>query len=328
MITWGIVGNSHDASIAVFEGEKLLWAALAKDFSKVDNDPHLNPELVNAAKEAGGWRMPDKVIWYEIPWLKSCRQVWAGQGWHNFAENNITKYLKQWDITCPIHYAKHHHSHAAYGWYTSGFEDATILVLDSIGEFECLTIWRGTDHLSKIYSQSYPHSVGLFYSAMTQRLGFKANRDEYKVAPLGDPIATSENLELINHLTETFIKPKLNGDVPGVDFKINMHKGCDWYKPELKSDMDMARLANATQFVFQLIMQSNSKWCSKHLPSRNLIITGGCALNRQAVDVIRGEWDNIWVPPNPGDPGSCIGGVLAMNKQHIDFDPKIWYNNN
>ena len=99
-------------------------------------------------------------------------------------------------------------------------------------------------------------------------------------------------------------------------------------KPELKSDMDMARLANATQFVFELMMKSNSKWCLKNLPSRNLIITGGCALNKQAVRLIKKDWDNIWIPPNPGDPGSCIGGVLAMNKQHIDFNPEIWYNNN
>ena len=328
MITWGIVGNSHDASIAVFEEQKLLWAALAKDFSKVDNDPHLNPELINAAKEAGGWRLPQEVVWYETAWLKTLRQLWAGQGWLA-QENNIENYLKKWDINCPVKYAMHHHSHAAYGWYTSGFKDATILVLDSIGEFETLTIWRGTDHLKQIYKQRYPHSVGLFYSAMTQRLGFKANRDEYKVAPLGEPIRTEENLQLINDMIEAFIEPEqLNGEMPGVHFKVNMHKGCEWYKPELKSDMDMARLANATQFVFELMMKSNSKWCLKHLPSRNLVITGGCALNRQAVNLIKKDWDNIWIPPNPGDPGSCIGGVLSRHKNHIDFDSKIWYNNN
>jgi carbamoyltransferase len=88
----------------------------------------------------------------------------------------------------------------------------------------------------------------------------------------------------------------------------------------------LARLANATQFVFDLMMQSNSKWCLKNLPSRNLIITGGCALNRQAVDTIRPNWANVYVPPNPGDPGSCIGAVLALNKKHIDFKAETWYN--
>ena len=328
MITWGIVGNSHDASIAVFDERKHLWASLAKDFSKVDNDPHLNPELVNAAKEAGGWRSPDKVIWYETPFLKTLRQWWAGQGWLQ-KENNIYKYLKKWDIRCPIKFAIHHNSHAAYGYYTSGLPNATVLVLDSIGEWECLTIWAcAGDTMKKIYSQKYPHSVGLFYSAMTQRLGLKANRDEYKVNTLGTPIKVEENMELLNDLLSTFITGTLNGDMPGVEFKVNLHKGCDWYKPELQTDMDMARLANATQSAFELMLRSNSKWCLNQLPSRNLVITGGCALNKTAVNLISKDWHNVWVPPNPGDPGSCIGGVLAMNKQHIDFDPKIWYNNN
>ena len=328
MITWGIVGNSHDASIAVFKDKKLVWAALAKDFSKVDNDPHLNPELVNAAKQAGDWRAPDEVIWYEIPYLKSIRQVWAGQGWSGFSENNIPKYLKQWGITCPIKYAKHHTSHAAYGYYTSKFDDANVLCLDSIGEFETLTMWAGIGcRLKKVYSQRYPHSVGLFYSAMTQRLGFKANRDEYKVDSLGSSIATHVNLELINDMVATFIEGELNGELPGVSFKVNLHKGCNWYKPELTSEEDLARLANATQFVFELIVTSCSKWLLKTQSSRNLIVVGGCALNSTAIQKIADQWENVYIPPNPGDPGSCVGAVLAMDKKHIDFQREMWYNN-
>ena len=50
--------------------------------------------------------------------------------------------------------------------------------MDSIGEWECLTIWQGKDNkLKKIYSQRYPHSVGLYYSAMTQRCGLEPNKE-------------------------------------------------------------------------------------------------------------------------------------------------------
>jgi len=328
MITWGIVGNSHDASIAVFEDSKLLWAGLSKDFSHVDNDPHLNWEIITTAKRIANWQEPDEVVWYELPFLKSFRQVWAGQGWGCFAENNISKYLKQWNITCPIKFAKHHTSHAAYGYYTSKFKDANVLCLDSIGEFETLTMWTAKNNkLTKVYSQSYPHSVGLFYSAMTQRLGFTANKDEYKVDDLGSSIATHQNLGLINNMIETFIKGELNGELPGVSFNVNLHKGCDWYKPELTSDMDMARLANATQFVFELIVKSCSDWLRKTQLSRNLIVVGGCALNRTAMEKINADWDDIYIPPNPGDPGSCVGAVLAMDKKHIDFQREMWYNN-
>ena len=77
---------------------------------------------------------------------------------------------------------------------------------------------------------------------------------------------------------------------------------------------------------FELMVKSNSKWCLNKLPSHNLILTGGCALNKVAVDGIRKNWRNIYVPKNPGDPGSCVGAVLALKNKHIDFNDEIWYN--
>lgn len=331
MITWGIVGNSHDASVAVFEegsfgDSKCLWAGLSKDFSGIDNDPHLNWEMLQHITVTEGLPRPDKIAWYEKPFLKSIRQLQAGQGW-TFSENNIKKYLDKWQLDAPIHYAKHHKSHAAYGFYTSGMSNAMVMCIDSIGEYETFTIWEGyNDTLVKRYSQSYPHSIGLFYSAMTKRIGLVPNRDEYAVEGLGRDIATSENLELVNDMVSTFIADPLDGSIPGVKFKHNLHKGAQWYKPELTTESDLRRLANATQFVFELMIKSNSKWILENFHSRNLILMGGCALNKVAVDGIRKNWANVYVPKNPGDPGSCIGAVLALNNKHIDFNDKIWYN--
>ena len=67
MITWGMVGNSHDASLAVFVDEKPVWACMAKDFSDVDNDPDFNWTMLESARQTYG--APDKIIWYEKPWL-------------------------------------------------------------------------------------------------------------------------------------------------------------------------------------------------------------------------------------------------------------------
>jgi len=333
MIIWGMVGNSHDASLAVFEKGpfddlQCLWASLAKDFSDVPGDPKHSDEQIAMARKLYG--EPDKVVWYELPYLKSFRQWRAGQGTVRevLMENNITNYLKQWDIKCPVRFAKHHTSHAAYGFYTQAEPNAVVMCLDSIGEFETFTIWHSDKNrkLKKVYSQGYPHSIGLFYSAMTQRMGLVANRDEYLVSQMGNDIATSENLELINHMVDTFIDGPLDGSVPGVKFKHNLHRGASWYKLDLTTEYDMKRLANATQFVFELIIKSQSTWCKNNLQSRNLILTGGCALNRDAVNRIKQDWNSIYVPPNPGDPGSCIGAVLALEKRTIDFDPTMWYN--
>ena len=88
MIIWGMVGNSHDASLAVFVDNKLAWASLSKDFSDVPNDPDFNWTQLEVAKQSYG--LPDKVIWYERPFLKTLRQFAAGQGWLA-KENNISE---------------------------------------------------------------------------------------------------------------------------------------------------------------------------------------------------------------------------------------------
>jgi len=61
------------------------------------------------------------------------------------------------------------------------------------------------------------------------------------------------------------------------------------------------------------------------LSSKNLIITGGCALNKQANQKIEEDWRKIYVPKNPGDPGSCVGAVLTKIKKQVDYNDKIWY---
>ena len=86
MIIWGMVGNSHDASLAVFNDSRLLWASLAKDFSKIANDPDPNQMQLDVAIQSYG--EPSKVIWYERPFLKTLRQWRAGQGWL-LKENDI-----------------------------------------------------------------------------------------------------------------------------------------------------------------------------------------------------------------------------------------------
>ena len=320
MVTWGMVGNSHDASMACFIDDKPVWACMAKDFDHAkmrDHHPDFHWTMIEVANQSYG--SPDKIVWYENPFLKTTRQWWAGQGWLA-KENNIKKYLKNWGITAPIEYAWHHHAHAAYGYYTSGFDNATILCMDSIGEWECLTIWRGEgDELRKVYSQRYPHSVGLFYSAMTQRCGLEPNRDEYKITDM----AKGAKGTYVDMLQKAVIMDPLDGQMPGVHFKFNLHRGGRHILPELKDEIEMAF---ATQTVYERILKSNSDYCRKNLPSRNLIITGGCALNKQANQSIRTDWDNLYVPKNPGDPGSCIGAVASKLKKHLDYSDKIWYN--
>lgn len=295
-----------------------MWAGLSRDFSGVPNDPDLNNAIVEHALQYG---KPTKVIWYERPFLKTLRQYWAGQGWLG-KENDIRAYLKRWNITCKIEYTQHHKSHAAYAYYTQPHDDCAVICLDSIGEFETLTIWHGKDNkLKKIHSQGYPHSLGLFYSAMTQRMGLQAQRDEYLVAQY----AQKGNKErLFQLMWDEIISMTGLGVNPRVTLHENLHRGCSWWRPELCSEQDIYDIAATTQSIFEYCLLNLSEWAHIKTGSTNLALAGGGALNRQAVEKIKPRWDNVWVPTNPGDPGSCIGAVLAKTKTKINID-NLWH---
>ena len=324
MITWGLVGNSHDASVAVFETKRkglgpnettrLLWAGLAKDFSGIPNDPHLNSEIIKHALDYG---RPDKLVWYERPFLKTLRQYWAGQGWL-YGENNIRRYLDIRGLrSIPLRYTQHHESHAAYAYYTQPHDDCAVICLDSIGEFETLTIWHGKNNkLTKIHSQGYPHSLGLFYSAMTQRLGLQAQRDEYLVAQWG---AKGDKHRLFFDVLAELVETRGMGADPYMRMRENMHRGVNWWRPELTSQQDLYDIAAATQAVFEYCLVNIASWTKKQTKCKHLALAGGGALNRQAVALLT-DWDTVHVPQNPGDPGSCVGAVLARTKQRITLD--------
>jgi predicted NodU family carbamoyl transferase len=81
-------------------------------------------------------------------------------------------------------------------------------------------------------------------------------------------------------------------------------------------------IAAATQAVFEYCVVNIAAWTKIRTFSPNLALAGGGALNRDAVDLLRDRWDTVHVPQNPGDPGSCIGAVLAKTKQKISIDRK------
>lgn len=322
MIVWGISANSHDAALAVFSKNgkdlKLLFASHSERYSGKKNDAHLNAALIEDAKQYGD---PDEVIWYERPGLKTLRQLQAGQGLRYIFKNNIKRYLKKYGIDAPIVYSSHHRSHAAGGYFTSGMDAATVVVIDSIGEFETLTIWkaRGTQ-LKKVYSQSYPHSMGLWYSAMTQRIGLKPQEDEYilmGMAAYGDPNRLYDDIKAdfvqVNNPDEWFDCDPL------VEFKRNLHRGCLDWRPELNNPQDIMDIAAATQAIYEDVFRSIIEYAYEIAGCDNLVLMGGSALNCSANGIAYDYFKNIWIMPNPGDSGSAIGAVLSRYNTHINW---------
>ena len=313
MITWGWSGMSHDAALAVFKDKKLVFASHSERYSRVKNDEYLNDNII---KEALAYGQPDEIHFYEKPLLKKSRQLYSGQ-YNLLLSESPKSHLKKFGINAKLKFSPHHRSHAAAGYYTSPFKDAAILCLDSIGEWETFTIWHGQNNsLNKVYSQGYPNSVGLWYSAMTQRLDLKPQEHEYILmgkAALGD------YKKYYNDIKNDFFKKLPNTNDPSIVFKNNLHRGCLSWRPDLTSEQDYYDIAASVQKIYEEIFATILVWMKSNINSNNLVIMGGCALNCVANTMSFELYNDVWIMPNPGDAGSAIGCVLSNWNEHIDF---------
>ena len=306
MLIWGISANSHDAAITVVQDKEILFASQSERYSGVKNDAHLNADIVADAYRYGE---PDEVVWYERPLMKSVRQLHAGQGWVN---NSAKQYVRNYGITAPVITVDHHHSHAAGGYYTSNFDEAAVLVIDAIGEFDTTTIWYGKGtKLEKKFAIKYPHSLGLWYSAMTQRVGLKPNEEEYilmGMAAYGDPLKYTASI--LEDFFDSRHILKLNH---------NLHRGCMWWRPELHTEQDMYDIAAATQFIYELHLHDLMDEAQKLTGSKNLVLGGGCALNCVANTIAFQYFERVWIMPNPGDAGNSLGAVAAFQEEFLNW---------
>ena len=319
MITWGISANSHDAAIAVFNDSKLVFASHSERFSGNKNDRDLSYKMIDYIKKNFGGN-PDQVYWYENPYKKTLRQLRAGQGW-KWSDNNIKEYLDHYFIRAPITYVDHHLSHAAGGYFTSPFDEACVVVMDAIGEFETLTIWKASgDRLKRVWSLSYPHSIGLFYSAMTQRVGLKPQEDEYilmGMAAYGNP--QTLNFDISHDFIDNYENLK---------FIRNCHRGVMDWRPDLIVK-DSFEIAAGTQLVYEDYFEHVLLKAKRLTQSDNLVLMGGCALNCSANRLTGKFFKNTWIMPNPGDAGSAMGAVLAKHPEWRmtpdEFTPYLGY---
>lgn len=306
----GITAQNHDASMALIDGDRIVWAAHAERYSRIKNDTMLNANMVQEMLEYGE---PTEIVWFENPYTKSLRKLYSGERpfWNNPARQIAQAGLSHipWED-----FAGHHQSHAAAGYYTSPFEQASILVVDAIGEWDTVSIWEADkDKINCRWRKRYPDSFGLFYTAMTQWLGLKPNEEEYilmGMAAYGQP-------RYVEELRETFFS---KWAPPDFKLRHNLHRGCQWWQPRdpNATNFDIAasvqKLTEEYLLETVLVMRSNT-------PSDNLVFMGGVALNCVANSVIArsGIFKNIWIMPNPGDAGSAIGAVAAYTQQHLKW---------
>lgn len=309
----GISAGFHDASATVVNTDgEILFAGHSERYSKIKNDPAIHPGLL---KELCQWEY-DTVAFYERPWIHNLQQLYTGQRhlgpWTTGGA--IKKYLGSWyQIPAQREVSfSHHLSHAAAGFQTSPFKKATVVVIDAIGEFDTISIYGaeyvdGKAKYKKLWGQKYPHSIGLFYSAMTKEVGLKPNEEEYilmGMAAYGSKYAsTLMNMQLIEDDYE-------------IKFKENLHVGTDRKYTQHYDDSDIAASAQAVaeKLIYNVMLRARDfKWSS------NLVYQGGVALNCLANRNLGEYFEKIWIMPNPGDSGSSLGAAALAMGGPINF---------
>jgi len=296
MIILGINETSHDASISLIKNGEILFAGHAERYSKNKNDWYNNKEIILDALKYG---TPDAIAYYEKPILKRSRIILKG---------GAGDWKPNFPLDVPVHYFKHHYSHAAAGYYTSSFNNSVIVVLDAIGEYNTSTIWIGKDEkISLKYKQNYPVSFGLFYSAFTQLIGLMPNQEEYIMMGMA---AYGDWKKYYKKIDEYF--PSYNKQ------KYNFHKGItDW--GWVKSEQDRFDIAAAVQVVYEQRLNEFMRMAKTITGKNNLVFMGGCALNSSANTLLWNIFDNVWIMPNPGDAGSSLGAAAALYGKHLNW---------
>tara|TARA_B100000927_G_scaffold53897_1_gene40852 strand:- start:3568 stop:4947 length:1380 start_codon:yes stop_codon:yes gene_type:complete len=289
----GFSEGFHDAAIAVVcEGGKICFATHSERYSRIKHDKVLDEAAVNVAK---CFTNDDVVAFYERPWLKKTRQLVAGQS--HWKKDRVLAMQ-------PTNYHGHHKSHAAAAFQTSIFDEAACVVIDSIGEWDCSSIWtakmvEGKAVYKKVWSQWYPKSIGLWYSALTKWAGLRPLDEEYifmGMAAFGQPV-------LLNVVERALRK--------------NSHRGIRL------GDYNKFDVAKSAERILELELLTIFERASRY--SNNICYGGGVALNCVVNTKLR-ETYNLWIMPNPGDAGAALGAALLSYGGKVNFTPYLGYN--
>ena len=355
----GISAYYHDAAAALLRDGQIVAAAQEARFSRRKHDPAFPHAAIQyCLREAGlGVEELSLIAFYDKPWLKFERLLeshlayapWglpgfvrAMPGWLKekfFLRRRLREGLQALGPfdpkQVPLLFPSHHLSHAASAFYPSPFAEAAVLTLDGVGEWATATLGHGQGaDLTRLRTLSFPHSLGLLYSAMTWFLGFDVLDGEYKVmglAAYGDPEAS---------LTRRFrdlIETELIDLQPDGSFRLNMA----WFRfatgdrmiptrrwarlfglprrsPGAPLTRAHAHLARALQEVTQAVVLSMATELKELTGARHLCLAGGVALNGVAVGQIlaAGLYESVWVQPAAGDAGGALGAALAAYHIH------------
>lgn len=334
----GISAGYHDSACSLMQDGVLVAAVQEERFSRVKNDKSFPRKAFRYCLEEAGLTIAhlDCIAYYEDPQLKLGRQLWMGMK-PDLPEERRESILRRMvksqpqqvirnllGYDGPIEILDHHLSHAASAYYFSGFEEAAIMTVDGVGDWPTTTYgWGKGTRLERFEQVDFPDSLGFFYSTITGYLGFEVNEGEYKVmglAPYGEPLYVDQ----IRKLIETTSEGQYHLNMKYFAF---LTRDC-MYTEELSSllgqpprvpesellqfHMDVAK---SVQVVLEDVLLEKHRYLYSKVPSENLCMAGGVALNVVANSrcLKEGPFKRLFVQPAAGDAGGAIGAAAMAH---------------
>jgi len=332
----GISALFHDSACCVLRDGQLVAAAQEERFTRVKHDPRIPKDAFRYCLREADLTIDgvDCVAYYEDPSKKLERQLWMGLPQLPAAtpqnlfrldamrpEREIRELL---GFEGPIEIVEHHLAHAASAFFFSGFEEAAVLTVDAVGEWATTAYGQGRGADLELFEEvHFPHSLGLLYSAITAYLGFDVNDAEYKVmglAPYGEPRYLDELRMLVQPLDGGQFRLNLEyfdflGGERMFSDELCELLGHSPREPESELSQFAKDVARSLQVVLEEILLEKVRYLHGRVPSENLCLAGGVALNCVAVGRIaaEGPFARVFVQPAASDAGGALGGAALAH---------------
>jgi carbamoyltransferase len=361
----GVSCYFHDAAAVRVEDGALVLAAEEERFTRKKHDASFPQRAIEFCLEPGP---VDYVAFYENPKAKFNRVLATAATMGRPARDAFVLSMRAW--LTERHGIKrrlaklagvprdrvlttgHHLSHAASAYFPSEFDSAAVITVDGVGEWATATLGSAAStnggHRLEIVSQvDFPHSLGLFYSALTDFLGFEVNEGEYKVmgmAPYGEPRFVDE----LSRVLRTYEDGSFWLDLDYFSFHYSARtahtdklaellgtaprKRDEPFEPGEERSQRYADIAASVQEVTERAVVNLARAAHRRTGETNLCFAGGVALNAMANRRILEdtEIEQLFVPPAPGDSGAALGAALWVEhvvlgrKKRVPLEHAYW----
>ena len=355
----GISCFYHDSAAVLIRDGEIISAVQEERFSRKKHDSRFPENAIKYCLKSNNLDLRDikNIVYYEKPLLTferlletyiavaprggrsfiAAMQVWLKE--KLFLKSELKKsfkiiqkeIIKNEDVHIPeILFAEHHQSHASAAFYPSPFEEAVILCMDGVGEWATTSTWIGKGNKIKpLWEISFPHSLGLLYSAFTYYCGFKVNSGEYKLmglAPYGQPIYAEVIKEkLIDIKEDGTFKLEMSYFKYHRGFRMTSQKFHKLFgSPPRNTEGELTQfhmdLASSIQAVTEEIVIKIASSLREETGIKNICLAGGVALNCVANGKLLENklFDDIWIQPASGDAGSALGAALIGWHEYLN----------